>query len=94
MTNKSVRTGLTIVMDFLVLIAVLGTIAIVVRFFGALGSTEVGSSYLEFASLLRIPAGFDAIKTPYGGTFDVDAAVTVALVLLVEWALSVARRRT
>lgn len=93
MSSKPVRTALTLVMDALVLIAVCATLGIIVRFFGSLASTSVGESYLRFASLLRLPAGFSDIPTPYGGSFDVNAAVTVAVVLVAEWALSVARRR-
>ncbi|MCE5190983.1 MAG: hypothetical protein LLG08_04380 [Actinomycetia bacterium] len=93
MASKPVRSALTIVMDLLVLTAVCATIGIVVRFFGVLASTSIGESYLRFASALRIPAGFKAVATPYGGSFDVDASVTVAFALVAEWALSVARRR-
>lgn len=93
MASKPVRTLITIVMDLLVLVAICATIGIVVRFFGALATTSVGESYLRFASMLRIPAGFEGITTPYGGTFDVNAAITVGVLLLTEWALSVARRR-
>ncbi|TDB39846.1 MAG: hypothetical protein D9V44_02565 [Actinobacteria bacterium] len=93
MASKPVRSLITIVMDLLVLVAVCVTVGIVVRFFGALASTSVGESYLRLASMLTIPAGFDAITTPYGGSFDVDATITVAVLLVVEWALSVARRR-
>ncbi len=79
MASKPVRTLITIVMDLLVLVAVIATVGIVVRFFGALATTSVGESYLRLASLLRIPAGFKAITTPYGGLFDVNAVVTVGV---------------
>ncbi len=93
MASKPVRVVLTIAMDLLVVIAVCATIGIVVRFFGTLANTSAGSAYLRFAAIVRVPAGFSAIQTPYGGVFDVDATITVALALLVEWALSVARKR-
>lgn len=93
MASKPVRTLITVAMDILVIVAVCVTIGIVVRFFGTLASTTVGASYLRFADVLRLPVGFESIPTPYGGFFDVNAAVTVAIVLLIEWALSVARRR-
>ncbi|PKQ38590.1 MAG: hypothetical protein CVT59_00395 [Actinobacteria bacterium HGW-Actinobacteria-1] len=93
MASKPVRTLITIVMDLLVLVAVCATLGIVVRFFGALATTGVGESYLRFAGMLRISAGFEAIATPYGGSFDVNAAITVGVLLLIEWALSIARRR-
>ena len=44
--------------------------------------------------VLVIPFGVEAIKTPYGGIFDVDAAIMVALLILVEWVLSILRNRS
>lgn len=93
MAAKPVRTILTIVMDLLVLLAVCLTIGVVVRFFGGLSGTEVGEQYLRFVTVITLPLGLEAFKTPYGGVFDVNATVSVGIVLLVEWALSVARRR-
>ncbi len=80
-------------MDILVLLAVCLTIGVIVRFFGTLGNTAVGESYLRFVSLITLPLGLSPVDTPYGGQFDVSGAVTVGVVLVVEWALSIARRR-
>lgn len=80
-------------MDALVLVAVCLTIGVVVRFFGTLGESPVGESYLRFVSLITPPLGLAPVNTPYGGQFDVNGAVTVGLVLVVEWVLGVARRR-
>ncbi len=93
MAARPARRVLTIVMDVLVLVAVCLTIGVVVRFFGTLADTSVGESYLRFVSFITPPLGLASVKTPYGGQFDVNAAVTVGVVLVVEWALSVARRR-
>jgi len=81
-------------MDVLVVIAVCLTIGVVVRFFGALADSSVGESYLRFVSLITLPLGLSPIDTPYGGQFDVSGAVTVGIVLVIEWALSIARRRS
>jgi len=91
---RPVSRVLTIVMDVLVVIAVCLTIGVVVRFFGTLADSSVGESYLRFVSLIALPLGLTPIDTPYGGQFDVSGAVTVGIVLLVEWALSIARRRS
>lgn len=80
-------------MDILVLLAVCLTIGVVVRFFGALANTPVGESYLRFVSVITLPLGIAPVNTPYGGQFDVSGAVTVGIVLVIEWALSIARRR-
>lgn len=93
MATRSAPRVFTIVMDILVVLAVCLTIGVVVRFFGALGNTPVGESYLRFVSMITLPLGFASISTPYGGQFDVSAAVTVGIVLVIEWALSIARRR-
>ena len=42
---------------------------------------------------LVIPFGVAAIKTPYGGGFEVNTALTIAVILLVEWVLSGIRAR-
>ncbi|MCE5203845.1 MAG: hypothetical protein ABFC80_09300 [Coriobacteriales bacterium] len=91
--GRAVRVVLTIVMDVLVACAVCLTLGVVVRFFAALAGTGLGERYVSLVSHLRIPFGFDLIRTPYGGWFDVDAALTVAVLLVAEWALSVTRRR-
>ena len=92
--GKPVRTILTIVMDLLVVLAVLVTAAIVVAFFGTLASQAWGKAIVEIAGLVTIPFGFEPIKTPYGGQFLVDAAIMVAVLLLGEWVLAVARQRS
>jgi flagellar biosynthesis protein FliQ len=91
--SRPVTRILTIVMDVLVVVAVCLTIGVVVRFFGTLAGTQVGESYLRFVSVITLPLGLSAVNTPYGGHFDVGAVATVAIVLVIEWALSVARRR-
>jgi len=91
--SRPVPRALTIIMDVLVVVAVCLTIGVVVRFFGTLANTPVGESYLSFASIITLKLGISSVSTPYGGLFDVNAVVTVAIVLVAEWALSVARRR-
>ncbi|MGB4592779.1 MAG: hypothetical protein WBI63_03255 [Coriobacteriia bacterium] len=93
MTAKPARTILTILMDLLVLLAVCLTAGVVVRFFGVLAGAPVGEQYLRFVAVITIPLGMDSIPTPYGGVFDVNAAISIVAVLVAEWALSVARRR-
>jgi hypothetical protein len=80
-------------MDLIIVAAVAETIRMVVRFFGQLAAQEWGRVVIELTDLLTLPFGVDAIRTPYGGVFDVDAALTIAVLLLAEWALSVVRSR-
>ncbi|MDO8949602.1 MAG: hypothetical protein Q7V61_03680 [Actinomycetota bacterium] len=93
MVSRPVARALTIIMDVLVVVAICLTIGVVVRFFGSLADSSVGVSYLRFVSLITAPFGFGTVNTPYGGQFNVNAAATVGVVLVVEWILSVARRR-
>jgi hypothetical protein len=83
----------TIIMNVLIFVAVLLVIRIVVLFFGALAAHSLSQALITVTEYLVIPFGIEAIKTPYGGVFDVNAALTVATLIVAEWALSVARNR-
>lgn len=93
MATKSARTVITILMDLLVVLAVLITVAVVVAFFGALTAQTWGEAIVKIADLVTLPLGVVAYKTPYGGVLNVDGALTVGLLLLAEWGLSVMRGR-
>lgn len=93
MSSKPVRTILTVIMDLLVVLAIAVTARLVVEFFGALSSKGWGEAVLALTRPLTIPFGVDPIKTPYGGVFDVDAALTIAAYMLGEWALGMVRSR-
>ena len=92
-SGKPMRNVITVLMDLLVILAIFLTIVIVVRFFGALAAQTWGSVVVRVGALLTVPFGVDAIKTPYGGVLDVNAALTVGVMLLIEWGLGVARSR-
>ncbi|MCX8007362.1 MAG: hypothetical protein N3B11_04510 [Coriobacteriia bacterium] len=93
MASRAARRALTVCMDLLVLAAMVVTAGLVVRFFGSLSGSRFGSAVVSVASLLTVPLGLSGIKTPYGGVFDLDSAVTVAAALFVEWVLAGIRRR-
>lgn len=93
MSARPLRPVVTVLMNLLVIVAVIDTARIIVSFFGGLAATAWGGALIKVTEYTVIPAGAAAIKTPYGGGFDVDAAVTVVLLLVVEWLLSVARNR-
>lgn len=93
MTNKPARTFFTILMDLFVVLAIAQTARLVVRFFGQLASQGWATTLVTITDAITVPLGFDAIRTPYGGVFDVDGALTVVFLLIVEWALSVVRAR-
>ncbi len=91
-SSRPVRQILTVVMDLLVIVAVILVFRVVVGFFGALASEAWGKSVLAATRPIVLPLNLKAIATPYGGAFDVDASITVLALLVVEWALGIARR--
>lgn len=91
--SKPVRTILTIVMDVLVAVAIAEAVRLVVQFFGQLSSQSWGEAIIALTNPITLSLGIEAIKTPYGGVFDVNAAFTVVIVLIAEWLLSVIRSR-
>ena len=93
MSSKPVRTLITIVMDLLVVVAIILTVRLCVVFFGQLAAQGWGQTVIALSSPLILPFGVAAIKTPYGGVFEVTTALTIVVVLLVEWVLSGVRAR-
>ena len=93
MSSKPIRMILTIVMDILIVVAIALTARLCVVFFGQLAAQGWGQTIIALTNPLIIPFGVTAIKTPYGGSFEVVAALTIVVVLLVEWVLSSVRSR-
>ncbi len=87
------RTALTIAMDVLIVLAIVETVRLVVLFFGRFAATGWGKTVIALTNPLTIPFGFEPIKTPYGGVFAVNAVLTIVVLLLAEWVLSVVRSR-
>lgn len=92
-TGSPVRPIFTVIMNLLVVVAVALTTRLVVLFFGQLSSRWWGETIVAITNPATLPLGFDPIKTPYGGVFDIAAAATVILLLVAEWILSVFRAR-
>jgi hypothetical protein len=65
-----------------------------VRFFGELGGSAVGEQLVRFTEYLVIPFGMDVVRSPYGGVFDWNTAITVGILIIVEIALGLVRRRS
>jgi hypothetical protein len=84
---------ITFSMNVLVAIAIIEAIRVVVAYFGVLSGTSVGELYLRASTVLVFPLGFPAVRSLYGGTFDVNAAMTVIICLVLEWILSIWRTR-
>ena len=93
MGRLSPGSFLTVIMDVFVVLAVAESIRVVVRFFGTLAAQGWGELIVMLTDYITVPFGIAVIKTPYGGVFDADAALTVGLLLLIEWVLSIVRSR-
>lgn len=94
MASNPGRTFITVIMDILVVLAIAETVRLVVSFFGQLARQGWAETVIALTNPLTIPFGFEAIKTPYGGVFDVNGALTIVALLVVEWVLSVIRSRS
>lgn len=93
MSSRIARTLLTVVVDILIVVAVALAIRQFIVFSGQIAHQGWAQAYNTLTSWLVIPFGFPDVKTPYGGVFDVDNALTVVLALVAEWGLSAVRDR-
>ena len=93
MGGKAVRTLLTIAVDILIVIAIALVLQLVIIFFGQTAHQGWAQAYVALTSKLVLPLGLPVVKTPYGGVFNANTAVTVVLALVAEWGLSAVRDR-
>ncbi len=93
MSSRPMRSFITVLMNILIVLAVLLTIRVVIVFFGALASQSWAYAIVTLTDYITIPFGIEQFKTPYGGVFDADAAITIGVFLLAEWVLSTLRHR-
>jgi hypothetical protein len=93
LSSRPVRTLITIIMDLFIVVAIALTARLCIVFFGQLAAQGWGKSLIALTGPLVIPFGVAAIKTPYGGGFEVNTALTVVVVLLIDWVLSSIRAR-
>lgn len=93
MSHSPGRSILSLIMDLLVLLAIAEAARLVVLFFGSLESQSWARVIIDLTDYITLPLGAKAIATPYGGIFDVEAAVSVVAILALEWFLSMGRSR-
>ena len=91
--SKGFRAILTVVTYALIAVAVALAVRQFVIFSGDIASRSWAQAFNALTKHLVIPFGVSSIKTPYGGRFDVNNALTIVVVILAEWALSVMRDR-
>jgi hypothetical protein len=93
MGGKAVRTLLTVAVDILIVLAIALAFRQVVVFSGRIAHQGWAQAYTALTAKLVIPFGVASIKTPYGGVFDIDNALTVVVLVVAEWILSSVRDR-
>jgi hypothetical protein len=86
--GKAVHTVLSIVVWVLILVLVALSIRQVILFSGQVASQDWAMAFRMFADNLVIPFDQQDVRSPYGGKFDVDNALTIVLVLVAEWGMS------
>jgi hypothetical protein len=93
MGGRAFRTLLTVLVNILIVVAIALAFRQFTVFFARIAHQSWAQVYNALAAKLVIPFGVADIKTPYGGVFDVDNALTVLVVLAAEWGLSTVRDR-
>ncbi|MDR3687049.1 MAG: hypothetical protein P4L93_08860 [Coriobacteriia bacterium] len=93
MDGRAARTVLTVVVDILIAFAIALAIRQFLVFSGRIAHQGWAEAFNAITAKLVIPFGRADIKTPYGGVFDVDNALTVVVFVVAEWVLSSVRDR-
>lgn len=93
MRGQGVRTALSVVINLLIVFAIALAVRQVIVFSGQIAAQSWAQGYNTLTKHLVIPFGVERIRTPYAGVFDVNNALTIVVLLVVEWGLSVVRDR-
>jgi hypothetical protein len=93
MGGRGLRVFLTVVIDVLIVLAVALTARQFILFSGQIAAQNWALAYDALTKYLVVVWGFSPVKTPYGGLFDVNNALTVVIALAAEWSLSAIRNR-
>lgn len=93
MSARAIRGLLSVVIGVLIAVAVVLLVRQFVVFSAQIEARPWAHAIEAVAGHLVLPFGVRGIRTPYGGVFDADNALTIVIALLAEWALSVVRDR-
>lgn len=88
MAAKGVHAVLSLLVWALMLVLVVLSVRQLIVFFGQVSSQEWARAVKMIANPLVMPFGQTDVRSPYGGKFDVDNALTIGIVLMAEWGLS------
>jgi hypothetical protein len=93
MGGRATRTLLTVAVNILIVLAIALAFRQFLVFSSRIAHLGWAQTYDLLTARLVIPFGTSPIKTPYGGVFDVNNALSVVTFLVAEWLLSVVRDR-
>lgn len=88
------RTVLLIVIDILVVIGLLLLARLFVVFFKPLAISPIATPLVSFTEPLVLPLKLTRVATPFQGFFEFNTAVTVLIILVVDYLLATVRRNT
>jgi hypothetical protein len=91
--GRALRAVLSVVIYVLILVLIALSLRQIVVFSGRIASQSWAQAIDVVAGHLVLPIGQPDVRTPYHGVFDVDNALTIVVVVLAEWGLSVVRDR-
>lgn len=85
---------LTLAIDVLFVIALALLVRLFMSFFEPLMATSLYRPLIGLTNPLVLPLGIARIATPFKGFFEVNAAVTILAIMVVEYLLAVVRRNS
>lgn len=91
--SSRARPLMTIAMNVVLAVAIVLAVRVVIEFFGALAASPPGAAVVDATAFLVPDLGISHMRTPYGGIFEPEAAFVIGALLLIEWALALARSR-
>ncbi len=90
--HRAARMLVSIAMGLLVALELLVLAHIIVTFFGFVTAGSWGHTLNAVLVRFVAPFGLSSIRTPFAGRLDVNAVVTLVLVLVAGWLVSSVRR--
>lgn len=89
-----VRMALLVIMNVLLAVGLILVARLAMAFFRPLRAAPIFPPLAALSDPLVLPVKIAAIKTPFGGLFEVTAAATILIILVLEYVLGVVRRNT
>ena len=90
---RILRAILSVLVYALILVAVLLAVRQFLTFSGQIASQHWVQAFDSLTKHLIVGFGAPSIKTPYGGHFDANGALTVLAAIVAEWVLTIVRDR-